>query len=202
MEKETLLQRMPEEIALEIAALVQRTPQEQVLREELGEYHERDIALALYEMTEDARLHLYATLSDEELGAVLAFVETLCDFLPELPFDRRVSVLSRLEPTVAVEYLRELDRRERHEYFRRMPKEAKEDIFLRASFDEDEIGSQMSDNFISARQSAGVRGLMSALVKQAEYHDNVSTVYVLDDEDHLVGAIDLKDLIVAKHQSL
>ena len=198
MEKETVLQRTPEEIVQQIVELVHATRKNALLQETLMEYHERDIALALCELGDADRSRLYATLSDEELGNVFAFVENLGDYLSELSLERRVAVLSRLEPTDAVEYLRELDRHERHEYFRRMPKEAKEDIFLRASFDEEEIGSQMSDNYISAKQSAGVRGLMSALVKQAENHDNVSTIYVLDDEEHFVGAIDLKDLIVAR----
>lgn len=198
MEKDVVMQKTTEELACEIIACAREAVGVEALHESLAEYHERDIAAALDLMESDERGRIYDALPNEELCLVLEFSEKFSELLVELALERRVGVLSLIEPSFAVEYLRELDRRERHEYFRRMPKEAKEEIFLRASFDENEIGSQMSDNFISAKESAGVRGLMSALVEQAEYHDNVSTIFVLDDEERFVGAIDLKDLIVAR----
>ena len=39
---------------------------------------------------------------------------------------------------------------------------------------------------------------MSALVKQAGEHDNISTIYVVNSADKFAGAIDLKDLIIAR----
>lgn len=67
-----------------------------------------------------------------------------------------------------------------------------------SSFDEDEIGSKMSTNFISGCSGIGVRQAMRELVEQAAEHDNISTIYVVDQDQVLVGAIDLKDLIIAR----
>lgn len=39
---------------------------------------------------------------------------------------------------------------------------------------------------------------MRELVSQAGENDNIGTVYVLDESDKYYGAIDLKDLIVAR----
>ena len=36
------------------------------------------------------------------------------------------------------------------------------------------------------------------MVRQAGEHDNISTIYVVDDEEKFYGAIDLKDLIIAR----
>ena len=45
-----------------------------------------------------------------------------------------------------------------------------------------------------------IRQAMRELVQQAGENDNISTVYVLDENDKFYGAIDLKDLIVARQE--
>ena len=71
-------------------------------------------------------------------------------------------------------------------------------ITLLSSFDEDEIGSKMTTNFISIRADISIRQAMKELIAQAAENDNISTIYVVDETETLVGAIDLKDLIIAR----
>ena len=72
------------------------------------------------------------------------------------------------------------------------------ELLEESEFQEDAIGSRMTANYVAIRNGIGVRGAMSELVTQAAEHDNVSTIFVVDDEQMLVGAIDLKDLIIAR----
>ena len=74
----------------------------------------------------------------------------------------------------------------------------KEEIQLVSSFDEDEIGSKMSTNFIAIPDAATVKEAMSHLVRQAAENDNISPLYVVDESKTFCGAIDLKDLIIAR----
>lgn len=60
----------------------------------------------------------------------------------------------------------------------------------------DEIGSQMTTNFIMIHKNLSIRQAMRELVRQAGENDNIGTVYVEDGQNHFYGAIDLKDLIV------
>jgi magnesium transporter len=59
----------------------------------------------------------------------------------------------------------------------------------------------MTENFISIKKGIGVRGAMSALIAQAADKDNVSTIYVVDNEGLFIGAIELTDLIVARQDT-
>ena len=61
-------------------------------------------------------------------------------------------------------------------------------------------GSRMTTNFIVIHNNLTIRQAMRELVQQAGENDNISTVYVLDENDKFYGAIDLKDLIVARQQ--
>lgn len=61
-----------------------------------------------------------------------------------------------------------------------------------------DIGSRMSGNFVCIRDTLTIREAMSELVRQAGVHDNIATLYVVDAGGVYAGAIDLKDLIIAR----
>lgn len=66
------------------------------------------------------------------------------------------------------------------------------------AYGEDEIGSCMTNNYICISEALTIRGAMSELVQQAGEHDNISTLYVVDAQGRFAGAIDLKNLIIAR----
>ncbi|WP_300968186.1 magnesium transporter, partial [Faecalibaculum rodentium] len=76
--------------------------------------------------------------------------------------------------------------------------EVREDIRLVSSFTEEQIGSHMTTNYIEIPSSASVKEAMRLLKQQAAENDNIQTLYVLDKDGTLAGAIDLKDLIIAR----
>ena len=75
------------------------------------------------------------------------------------------------------------------------------DVQKLLSYEEDEIGSCMTNNFVCISEELSVREAMSELVRQAGEHDNISTIYVTDTEEKFAGAIDLKDLIIARENT-
>lgn len=179
----------------EILSLIQSNLAPARLAERLRDYHESDIAEALEEMQAEARKRIYTTLSVEELAGILEYAPA---FLGELGIRKRVEVLACVEPATAVVYLEELQKSERATVMELLPEEARREISLLASFDKDEIGSKMTTNYIAIHSDLQVPEAMRELVRQAEENDNVSTLYVLDEADCFVGAIDLKDLIIAR----
>ena len=56
----------------------------------------------------------------------------------------------------------------------------------------------MTTNYICIHEDLNIRQAMSELVRQAGENDNISTIYVVDQNDLFCGAIDLKDLIIAR----
>lgn len=69
------------------------------------------------------------------------------------------------------------------------------------SYDEEEIGSCMTTNYICIPENLTIRQAMSELVKQAGENDNIMTIYVVDEKGVFAGAIDLKDLIRARENA-
>ena len=58
----------------------------------------------------------------------------------------------------------------------------------------------MTTNFIVIHENLTIRQAMRELIRQAGENDNISTVYVIDKNDQFYGAIDLKDLIIAREK--
>ena len=65
-------------------------------------------------------------------------------------------------------------------------------------YDDDEIGSKMTTNYVTLTLNLTIKQAMKRVVEQAADNDNISTLYVLDSENKFYGAIDLTDLIVAR----
>ena len=98
----------------------------------------------------------------------------------------------------AVDALDDLEEEDKAKIVGQLDRDSAEDVRMLLSYGEDEIGSSMTTNYICIRKDMTIRQAMSELVKQAGENDNISTLYVVDENDKFYGAIDLKDLIIAR----
>lgn len=182
----------------EILEIVRSNLAPKFMAEKLLGYHENDIAAAMELMSRDERKRLYSILSSEALSGILEYSDRLKDYMSELGIRKKIEVLSHFDSSVTVDYLHQLDKEERNTLLELMDGELRREVMLLSSFDEDEIGSRMSTNYVCIHSGVSIRQAMRSLIDQASENDNISTIYVVDDDDTLAGAIDLKDLIIAR----
>lgn len=185
----------------EIISITRSTMTPRLMKEKLGDFHENDIATAIELSKKDERRKLYSILDNQTLADVLEYSEQRNQYIDEMGLRKRADILSCLEVTTAVEYLHQLDKSQRSILIDLLDDELKKEIALSSSFDKDEIGSRMTTNYISIHAGITVRQAMKELVDQAADNDNISTIYVLDEDGTLLGAIDLKDLIIAREST-
>ena len=167
-------------------------------REQVLEYHENDIAAVLPLLSREERARAWTILGTEAAADILDYAEERGDYLEEMGIRKRAEILSALNSAEAVEYLQTLEKPDRSALLELMDEEARQDVLLLSSFDEDEIGSWMTTEDVSVPVSAGVRQAMKTLVDQAAEHGNISTIYVVDEDETYLGAIPLRDLIIAR----
>ncbi|MCR5784769.1 MAG: magnesium transporter [Eubacterium sp.] len=182
----------------ELVKLFRSRLTDEELLERLQDYHENDIAGALEELTEDERKALYPVLGPEIISEVFAYIEDVEKYAQEMDIRQIASVIEEMDSDDAVDVLEEMDENTAEQVAKLLDEETKSDIQLIKSYDEDEVGSIMTTNFILIRKDMTVKEAMRALVSQAEDNDNISTIYVCNDEEMFYGALDLKDLIVAR----
>lgn len=184
--------------ANQVVAVIRSNLTPKYMSQRIADFHENDVAQALDQMTKAERAKLYSLLDRNTLADVISYAENRQIYLGELGIRKRVEVLSQLDPAEAVEYLQPLPKQDRNVLLDLMDDEIRREILLLSSFHEDEIGGKMTTNYVAIPAGIGIRQAMGELVSQAADNDNISTIYVVDTDGCLVGAIDLKDLIIAR----
>ena len=164
----------------------------------LHDAHECDIAAALELLDIRQRARLYRLLGVERLGDVFAYVSDAGKYLRELPQEQAADIVEAMDADDAVDALETVSPELRSALMEKLDPESQHDIRLICSYQPDEIGSAMSTNFVSINRHLSVKQAMRALIAQAEENDNISTLFVSDDDGSFYGAIALKDLIVAR----
>ena len=168
----------------------------------LSDYHEKDIAEAITLLSETERRQLYPVLGAQKVAEIFSYLDDSEKYIEELPIEKAAKVVSYMDADDALDVLDDLTEHKKQELVSHLDEDAQKDVRKLLSYDEDEIGSCMTNNFICISDKLSIREAMRALVRQAGDHDNISTIYAVDDNQKFVGAIDLKDLIIARENDV
>ena len=182
----------------EILTILRSGADSKTLSDRLSDYHDNDIAEAFEQLNENERKALYPVLGAERISEIFSYIEDPDEYLRELGIDGAAQVLSLMDSDDAVDAMDVLDLSTRKRLVDLMDDNSSHDVKLIMSYSDGEIGSLMTTNYIVIKNTLNVRQAMQELISQAGENDNISTVYVTNKHDKFFGAIDLKDLIVAR----
>jgi magnesium transporter len=182
----------------ELLELIRSETSDKKLLEKLDQYHENDIAGAFERLDEAERKRMYRILQPEQLSEIFAYIEDAGGYITELSAEKAAEIIGNMDSDEAVDVLEDMDEKAQEKLVSLLDEESSADIRLIQSYDEDEIGSRMTTNFIEIKRSLTVKQAMKALVQQAEDNDNISILYVTNEDGSFYGALDLKDLIIAR----
>lgn len=183
----------------ELIKIIKGNLSDEEIRDRLESYHENDISAVLDRLTKTERLRLYKILGVEKVSEIFSYLEEdVVKYIEELAPEKAADIIESMDADDAVDVLDELEEDKIGKIKELMDEESRQDIELILSYDEDSIGSRMTTNFIVIKKDYTIRQAMKSLVKQAADNDNISTIYVVTDDNTFYGAIDLKDLIIAR----
>ncbi|MCX4267496.1 MAG: magnesium transporter [Lachnospiraceae bacterium] len=182
----------------EILDILRSKERVSVIKEKIQDYHDNDIASALEEMSKEERRRFYQIFSVEEISDIFPYLDKVEDFIEELDAEKAADIIEKMDADDAIDVLEELEEEKREELLQLLEEGAKEDIRLIRSYEEEEIGSRMSTNYVSILRNATIKQAMRSVVEQAAENDNITTIYVVDENGTFYGAIELRDLVVAR----
>lgn len=184
----------------EILNIIRTITSPKVLRDRLDDYHANDIADTFSDLTPFEREKLYKMLDTQRLTDILEYLDEdeQALYINEMNIKKVISILNEMEADKAADLLKEMDREKRDIILELLAPEARKNISMIFSYDDDEIGSKMTTNYIEVPRGISVKEAMRKLVQEAPENDNISTIYVSDENGMYYGAINLKDLIIAR----
>lgn len=184
--------------AEELVKLIRSDIKAEELIEFIENYHENDIADAFQQLSESERQYLYSILGPEKSSEIFAYMDDADEYLKEFDIYNVARIIENMDSDDAVDVLEEMDSSVKEKLSELLDEEINADIQLINSYDDDEIGSKMTTNFILIHEDLSVKEAMKELIEQSEKNDNISTLYVCDRDGKYYGALDLKDLIIAR----
>ena len=182
----------------EIVKIIRSTKDADKLKDLLSDYHEKDIAEAITQLSGQERAKLYNILDIQTVAEIFSYIDDVQNYLEELTIDKAAKVVSYMDADDAVDVLDDLSENKKNEIVNNLDEVTGKDVRKLLSYEEDEIGSWMTNNYVSITNDLTIRGAMSELVRQAGKHDNISTIYVVDKDGKFAGTIERKDLIIAR----
>ena len=187
----------------EILAIIRSNTSPGVMRNKLEDYHENDLAEVFPELTAAERRKVCRILDLDMLSDIFEYIDEkqAAEYLDEMDVRKAAGILSGMETDAVVDVLRMTPKEKKVLLIELMDDEARKDMAIIASFDEEEIGSKMTTNCIMIRENLTVKQAMSSLIGQAAKNDNISTIFMVTEDSTFYGALDLKDLIIARQDA-
>lgn len=187
----------------EILELLKSGKSDDEIKELLDDYHEYDIASVLEILSEEERQKFYGILGIEKTAEVFSYLDDVEEYIEELDYDQAADIIEQMDVDDAIDVLDELDEEDKEKIIELMDSEAVLDINLIETYEDDMVGSRMTTNYISIPYGSTIKQAMRHLLKEAAINDNISTIYVVKENDEFYGSVELRDLIIARaEQSL
>ena len=187
----------------EILGIVRSNASPGIMRNKLEDYHENDLADVFPDLSVAERRKLCRILNLDMLADIFEYIDEkqAAEYLDEMDVRKAAAILSRMETDAVVDVLRMIPKEKRALLLELMDDEARKDMAVIAAFDDEEIGSRMTTNYIEIRENLTVKQAMTELVSQAAKNDNISTIFMVTADHTFYCAMDLKDLITARQDT-
>lgn len=183
-----------------ILELIENTDNLKNIKPQLDQYHEFELANILASVSPKKQNELLKLFSDHELAEILVYMDTddTSEVLEDVGEQKAASIISEMEPDDATDILNEFEDEQAKLIINLLDDEVKEDIEELSKYDEDTAGSIMNTNYLKAYAKWDVKDAMKEVVKKAPEVEALNTIMVVDDNEKLVGTLDLKQLIITK----
>ena len=189
--------KLTEELIAQIEELIEHQ-RDNELNSLLEDVHYADVAEIINELNEDEATYLIKLLDSYKTS----------DVLTELDEDVREAILRNLSSKEIAEELAELDTDDAADIIGELPqdmvqkviseiedREHAKDIVDLLRYDEYSAGGLMAKELVKVRENWNVLTCVKEMRAQAENVTRVHSIYVVDEEDKLIGRLSLKDLL-------
>ncbi len=177
-------------------SLLEKSPAR--LREILARMHASELAeLLLSCRNDEERLSLVRLMPDEKLGeALLALPESMQeDLLAEFSPGSIGDVVEHMDSDDAADLLQQVEQGVADEVMARLEPEERREIQPLMAHDEESAGGLMQVELFKVRADWKVEKVLNVLRRWGKNIENLNYIYVVDDDDRLVGVLPLHELL-------
>lgn len=170
------------------------------LRELLEEYHIMDIFDVMENLDEDMKIKLFEVLPIDMSASILeeSGPEFFKSILSNIDQEHGQNILEQMSLDDLTDILSEIDEDERHRIMNLLSKEDADDVKELLVYDEDSAGGIMTTGYIEINKNMTAKEAIDHMRENALDAETIYYIYVVDNDEKLVGVLSLRELITAR----
>jgi magnesium transporter len=170
-----------------------------VSRKKVSRMHPADLAGIISEVSQKERTAIFGSLDVETAAEALHELEpsVQVDIIDEMSKERASDILERMPPDEAADVLGDMPEEKAQELIKLMEREEAEDVQELMEHEEDSAGGLMTTEFLAFPPDMTVEESIKELRLEAPDVETIYYLYILDNDERLIGVLSLKNLILA-----
>jgi magnesium transporter len=170
----------------------------------LEEMHPADLADIVENLGPDDREAIFETIDSEVAAETLSEIDPdiQASILESLETEKAAHIVEEMSPDQAADVLAELEEETSEEILEEMQHEEKTELRELLEFSDDSAGGLMNTEYVAVSASATVAEAMDAIRANEELLETLNTIFLIDDQERLQGAVPIAKLFVAAGASL
>ena len=170
------------------------------LRELLEEYHTMDILDVMENLDEEMKVKLFEVLPIDVSASILeeSGSEFFRTMLSLIDVQHGRNILEQMSLDDLTDILSELEEDERQRIINLLNKEDAEDVRKLLGYEEESTGGIMTTGYIEVNENMTAKEAIEHMRKNAEDAETIYYIYVVDNDEKLVGVLSLRELITAR----
>src|SRR2546428_2489679 len=174
-----------------------------ISHERLAKLHPADIADIVEELAPDEREAVFETLDEQVAAEALEEVHPKVQkaIVESLDSERAAEIVEEMEPDAAADLLADLPEERTSEILLGMKPEERREMVELLEFGEKTAAGRMNTEYLAVNQNATVHEAIETLRRFQGGVETVSTIYLVDDDGKLAGAVPLAKLVLASPET-
>jgi CBS domain-containing protein/sporulation protein YlmC with PRC-barrel domain len=170
-----------------------------VSHDKIARLHPADIADIVEQLSPQQRAEVIESLDTETAADAIAEVEpeVQVQIMQQLDDETATDILEEMEPDEAADVLDDLPNARSEELLEQMEPEQAEDVKELMAYDDETAGGLMTTELVSIKANLTCDETINRLRELAPKAETIYYVYVVDDDERLVGVLSLRDLVIA-----
>jgi magnesium transporter len=170
-----------------------------ILKENLSEIHPVDLADILEEMDHDQRVMVFSSLEHEHASDTLEEIEPKVqrEIISSLSTEKVVHLINDMTPGQAADILSVLPSSEAHVILDAMNAESARKVQAIINRQEEKVLHYTTQKILKFPPETTVEYVQNDYPRHARDKDVIMYIHVVDENDHLLGIIDLRELLQA-----
>jgi len=193
----------PNSISWEYCNIVEPDPQRRlrlnISNQALEKMHPADLADIVEELSPDDREAIIETIDAEVAAEALSEMDmdVQASILESLETERAAEIIEEMSPDEAANVLAELEEETSNEILEELTEESKSEVSELIEHRDHTAGALMNTEYVALPDGATVQDAIEALRRNEELLESLNTIFLVDADERLTGAVPLARLFIA-----